>query len=44
MHTGVKMGRFHGSFAIAQDQGIKSKLVAVRKVIDGKDVTEKELS
>lgn len=44
MYTGVKMGRLHGSFAIAWDQGIISKLVVVRKDIDGKDVTKKELS
>lgn len=44
MHTGVKIGRLYGSFAVAQDQGIKSKLVAIRKEIDGRNVTKKELS
>ena len=31
MHKLVKTGRLHGSFIIAQDQGIKSKLVAIIK-------------
>lgn len=31
MHNAVKAGRLHGSFTIAQDQGIKSKLVAIIK-------------
>ena len=31
MHNVVKTGRLHGSFTIAQYQGIKSKLVAMIK-------------
>lgn len=45
MHIVLKTGRLHGSFTIAQHQGIKSKLVAIRKEeIDASDVTKKELS
>ena len=31
MHKLVKTGRLRGSFTIAQDQGIKSKLVTIIK-------------
>lgn len=44
-HAHCSEGRLHGSFTIAQHQGIKSKLVAIRKEeTDASDVTKKELS
>lgn len=39
---GVKTGRLHGSFAVAQDHEMKSKLVAIKE-IGGRNVTKKEL-
>ena len=45
MHIVVKTGRLHGSFTIAQHQGIKSKLLAIRKEeTDASEVTKEELS
>ena len=45
MHIIVETGRPHGSFTIVLDQGIESKLVAIRKEeIDASVITKKELS